>query len=86
MRALGAPVDPLLKTILAKKCMSSSVRKVADCRKFPSANNCDLYMSGSEEHVFEAAVAHAVGSHGHTDTPELREQVRASLADETVTV
>lgn len=66
--------------------MDVTTRKVADCRKFPSVNNCDLYMSGSEEHVVEAAVTHAVKSHGHTDTPELREQIRSSLTDETATV
>jgi hypothetical protein len=61
-------------------------RKVADCRKFPSVNNCDLYISGSEEHVIEAAVAHAVASHGHTDTPELREQLKGTLVDENIAV
>ncbi len=66
--------------------MESTQRKVADCRKFPSVNNCDLYISGSEGHVFEAAVAHAVASHGHTDTPELREQIRASMTNEIVAV
>ncbi len=63
-----------------------STRKVADCRKFPSVNNCDLYISGSEEHVLEAAVVHAVASHGHTDTPELRAQIKSTLVDEEVKV
>ena len=63
-----------------------STRKVADCRKFPSVNNCDLYISGTEESVLEVAVAHAVTSHGHTDTPELRAQIKSSLTDEQVTV
>lgn len=62
------------------------MRKVADCRKFPSEKNCDVYMSGSEEHVLEAAVQHAIGSHGHQDTPELREEVRKFLVDETASV
>lgn len=61
-------------------------RKVADCRKFPSEKNCDVYISGSEEHVLEAAVEHAVGSHGHENTSELRQQIKALLTDETVTV
>ena len=63
-----------------------STRKVADCRKFPNVNNCDLYISGSEEHVLEAAVLHAVASHGHTDTPELRAQIKSTLVDEEVGV
>ena len=61
-------------------------RKVADCRNFPSENKCDVYISGSEAHVLEAAIQHAVGSHGHTDTPELREQIKAMLTDEKITV
>ena len=61
-------------------------RMVADCRKFPSEKNCDVYMSGSEEHVIEAAVQHAVGSHGHEDTPELRKEIKDMLVEEKVTV
>ena len=57
-------------------------RKVADCRKFPSEKNCSLFISGTEEEVMDVAVAHAVSSHGHQDTPELREQIKASLTDE----
>lgn len=58
------------------------MRKVADCRDMPSANNCTLVIAGEEEHVLDAAVAHAVKSHGHEDTPELRAQIRGSLKDE----
>ena len=61
-------------------------RKVADCRKMPSEKNCDVYMSGSEDHVLDAAVAHAVANHGHQDTPEFRDQIRKMLTDETVVV
>jgi len=57
-------------------------RKVADCRKFPSEKNCSLTIAGSEEEVMDVAVKHAVDSHGHTDTPELREQIRSVLEDE----
>jgi hypothetical protein len=56
-------------------------RKAADCRKFPSEKNCSLYISGSEAEVLDVAVKHAVDSHGHQDTPELREMVRGSLVD-----
>lgn len=57
-------------------------RKYIDCREMPSENNCDIAMSGSEEHLLEAAVTHAVTAHGHQDTPELREQIRGSLKEE----
>jgi hypothetical protein len=57
-------------------------RKYVDCREMPSENNCDLAMAGSEDHVVEAAVVHAVTAHGHEDTPELRDQIRQSLKDE----
>ena len=57
-------------------------RKVADCRSFPSEKNCTLAISGTEDEVLDVAVYHAVASHGHQDTPEFREQLRAFLKDE----
>jgi hypothetical protein len=48
----------------------------------PSENNCDLAMSGSDEHLVEAAAIHAVTAHGHEDTPQLREEIRSMLKDE----
>ena len=57
-------------------------RKVADCRLFPSEMNCSLTIAGTEEEVLKVAVEHAVSSHGHKDTPELREQIRGMLKDE----
>ena len=57
-------------------------RKYVDCRAMPSDNNCDLTMSGSEEHVVEAAAIHAATAHGHDDTPELREEIRGMLKEE----
>jgi hypothetical protein len=57
-------------------------RKFMDCREMPSESGCDIAMSGSEEHLLEAAVTHAVTAHGHEDTPELREQIRGALRDE----
>lgn len=59
-------------------------RKVADCRETPSVMNCTLTISGEEEEVVRAAVEHAVSVHGHEDTAELREEVRATLVDEVV--
>ena len=57
-------------------------RKYIDCRELPSENNCDLAMSGSEEHLLAAATIHAVTAHKHPDTPELREQIQQTLKDE----
>ena len=51
-------------------------RKIADCRRFESENNCTLTIIGEEDEVI------AVAAHGHEDTPELREQVRAMLEPE----
>ncbi|WP_329570076.1 DUF1059 domain-containing protein [Kitasatospora sp. NBC_01266] len=58
------------------------MRKVVDCRDFPSETNCSLAISGEEEEVVRAATEHAVSVHGHTDSPELRDQIRAGLKDE----
>jgi hypothetical protein len=57
-------------------------RKVADCREMPSESGCTLTISGDEEEVVRAASAHAISVHGHEDTPELREMVRANLKEE----
>ena len=57
-------------------------RKVIDCRWFPSEDACDIMIAGQEEEVLTLAVQHAVQSHGHPDTPELREQLRSMLRDE----
>jgi predicted small metal-binding protein len=57
-------------------------RKVIDCRWFPTEKPCNVAISGSEEEVLEVAVQHAVASHGHRDTPELRQQLRSMLRDE----
>ncbi|HEY3169529.1 MAG TPA: DUF1059 domain-containing protein [Thermoanaerobaculia bacterium] len=41
-----------------------------------------MTISGTEDEVVEAATQHAVASHGHEDTPELRERLRGMLEDE----
>ncbi|MGW6394661.1 DUF1059 domain-containing protein [Streptomyces sp. NPDC055103] len=56
-------------------------RKATDCRDAPSVSGCSLYISGEEEEVLRAATEHAVSVHEHTDTPELREEIRAHLKD-----
>jgi predicted small metal-binding protein len=51
-------------------------RQYIDCREFPSTMNCSVALSAdSESELLEAAVQHAVAVHGHTDTPEFRQQL-----------
>jgi hypothetical protein len=57
-------------------------RKIADCRRFESENNCSLSIIGEEDEVIATAVQHAVSAHGHQDTPELHTQLRAMLEPE----
>ena len=56
-------------------------RKMIDCRTMPSEIGCTLTIAGREDEVLDAAAAHAVAKHGHQDTPELRETLRADLVD-----
>ena len=58
---------------------ANQARKMIDCRKVPSEINCTLTIAGTEDEVLDAAVAHAVAKHGHQDTPEFRESIRAGL-------
>jgi predicted small metal-binding protein len=58
-----------------------SARKVIDCRLYPSEKGCSLSIEGTEEEVLDAATQHAVTAHGHTEGPELREQLRTLLKD-----
>ena len=49
-------------------------RHYVDCREMPSESGCTLSISAdSESELLDAAAAHAVAVHGHTDGPELRE-------------
>ena len=58
-------------------------RKYVDCRELPSESNCSLKISGEQDEVLDAAVQHAVTVHKHENTPELREQIRVGLKDDT---
>jgi predicted small metal-binding protein len=58
------------------------MRVMADCRRYESDNNCTLTIIGEEAEVLDAAAAHAVTAHGHAESPELREQIRAILETE----
>ena len=57
-----------------------AARKYIDCREFPSDTNCSLRISGSEDEVLAIATQHASVSHGHEDSPELKEKLRARIA------
>ena len=60
-------------------------RKYIDCRDFRSETNCTLVISGSEQEVLDLAVLHASTAHRHPNSPELREQIRSMLKDESET-
>ena len=60
----------------------ADTRKVIDCRTVPSENNCTLTIAGTEAEVLKAAVEHAVSSHGHPNTPELRAMIKGALKGE----
>lgn len=57
----------------------TGVRKVIDCRQFPSESNCSLTISGTEAEVLKAATEHAVSSHGHAPGPELTAALKSAL-------
>ncbi len=54
-------------------------RKLFDCREWP--DECMLAISGEQKEVVEAQLLHAVHAHGQKESPQLREQIRASLKD-----
>jgi predicted small metal-binding protein len=58
-------------------------RRSIDCRDHPDGTGCTLYLSGEEEDVIRAIAEHAASVHGMEDTPELREQFRSMMKDET---
>lgn len=55
------------------------MRKMFDCRNWPGP--CTLAISGEEDEVLQAQLLHVVQVHGQQDTPQVREQIRASLND-----
>ncbi|CAD6556139.1 DUF1059 domain-containing protein [Paraburkholderia sabiae] len=59
-------------------------RKYIDCRECPSDINCTVALcADSENELLEAAVAHAIQAHKHSDSPELRSQLRSMFHDGT---
>jgi hypothetical protein len=59
----------------------SQIRKVVDCRLYPSESGCTLSIEGTEDEVLQAATYHAVTMHGHQNNPALREQIRKMMKD-----
>ena len=57
-------------------------RKSIDCRTVPNDVGCTLAITGEPDELVTAAALHAATVHGHTDGPELRNQMRSLLADE----
>jgi len=59
--------------------MTDTQRKSIDCREYPSECACTLRLEGTEDEVLDAAVAHAIAKHGHSESPELRDEIRKLL-------
>jgi hypothetical protein len=57
-------------------------RKILDCRAIPNEVGCTLALTGEPGELVAAAAQHAVSVHGHTDSPQLREQLYGALSDE----
>jgi len=56
-------------------------RLYLDCREAPGSN-CSVAMSAdNEKELIEAAVQHAVSTHGAKDSPELRQQLRSMFKE-----
>jgi predicted small metal-binding protein len=51
-----------------------------DCRQFPSETNCTVTIAAdTEKELMEIAVQHAVATHGHSDTPEFRRELKKAF-------
>lgn len=56
------------------------MRKMIDCREFPSEMKCTLAIAAdSDEELLEAAVQHAVAVHQHEDSAGLRAALREAF-------
>ncbi len=72
---------------LAELNLKKGTWVVANCGKMPSKKNCQLVIMAPQsqrEDLVEAAATHAVKSHGHENTPQLRKELNEFL--ETVQV
>lgn len=56
------------------------MRYYTDCRETPSVANCTVAIfADSKEEIIETAMQHAVGTHGHDDTKEMRGEIAKSI-------
>lgn len=58
--------------------LSKGTWLMANCGRMKSENNCHIIMMAPESQqsdLLEAAVAHAVKTHGHEDSDNLRKQI-----------
>ena len=60
-------------------------RKTLDCRDLPNEVGCTLTMSGEEDELMRAAVAHAIDVHDEDDTPAFRAALRKMMKNEVAT-
>ena len=61
---------------------NAMTRKYIDCREYPSEMNCSVALAAdSDDELLEAAVQHATTVHKHTDSPELRTQLKGMFHD-----
>lgn len=65
-------------TLISVSCEEDAMtRKYIDCRECPSDVKCSVALcADTEDELMEAAVQHAVAVHQHTDSPELRSQLK----------
>jgi len=62
-------------------------RLYVDCREMPSESGCTVALSAdSKEELLDAAAAHAVAVHGHTDGPDLRSGLAQVIHEEGASV
>lgn len=62
--------------------LSSGKWVVANCGKFPSEKNCKLVIMApiaQKDDLIDAAATHAVESHGHVMSPQLRKELAEFL-------
>jgi predicted small metal-binding protein len=59
----------------------STHRAVVDCSLFLPKGPFDIAASATEEELLNIAVQYAVDSHGHWDTPALREELCSMLRE-----
>lgn len=57
-------------------------RRRMSCTDVPTDSGCTVTIAGTEDEVVQLAALHAIDAHGHKDSPQLREQIRAVLRDE----